>query len=50
MRAWFEQLPTEARWITGGSLLLVALMVLAFVLKLSTVLIDNLQQLSLIHI
>ena len=46
MRAWFEQLPTEARWIAGGSLLLVALMVLAFALKLSTVLIGSLQQSS----
>ena len=46
MRAWFEQLPTEARWITGGGLLFIVLMILAFALKLSTLLIDNLQQSS----
>ena len=46
MRAWFEQLPTEARWITGGGVLFIAVMVLVFFLKVSTVLIDSLQQIS----
>ena len=46
MRAWFEQLPTEARWITGGCVLFFTVMVLAFIIKLSTVLIDSLQQSS----
>ena len=46
MRAWFEQLPTEARWITGVCVLFFTAMVLAFIIKLSTVLIDSLQQSS----
>ena len=46
MRVWFEQLPTEARWITGGCVLFFTVMVLAFMIKLSTVLIDSLQQSS----
>ena len=44
MRAWFERLPREARWMAVASCTLIAFLTLAFLIKVLTLLFDSLQQ------
>ena len=44
MRAWFEQLPTEARWVIGATLGGLVILVMTALLKVSASLLDSLQQ------
>ena len=44
MRAWFEQLPTEARWVIGATLGGLMVLVMTALLKVSASLLDSLQQ------
>ena len=44
MKAWFEQVPTEARWVLGSVLAGTTLLVAAFLLKVTAVLFENVQQ------
>lgn len=44
MRGWFERLPREARWMTVASCALIVFLILAFLVKVSTLLFDSVQQ------
>lgn len=46
MRAWFEQLPTEARWVIGAALGGFVILLMAFLIKVSSSLLESLQQSS----
>ena len=46
MRAWFEQLPTEARWVIGAALGGLVILLMAFLIKVSSSLLESLQQSS----
>ena len=46
MRAWFEQLPTEARWVIGAALGSFVILLMAFLIKVSSSLLESLQQSS----
>ena len=43
MKAWFDQLPTEARWVIGAAGASVAIAVLALLVEVTGILIDSAQ-------
>ena len=44
MKAWFEQLPTEARWVVGAAMTCVTFLLASFLLQVTTMLVESLQQ------
>ena len=46
MKAWFDQLPTEARWVIGAAAASVALAVLALLAEVTGILIDSAQDIG----
>lgn len=46
MKAWFDQLPTEARWVIGAAAASVAVAVLALLAEVTGILIDSAQDIG----